>query len=284
MAVVEYGGVSAAASRLGTNLSTLSRDLSNLEKRLGIELCRRGRSGFALTPQGEDVHRAATRLFSELQSFEQTIQNTRRTLGGGFNLGVIDNVIANPEAGIVDALEQMHHSFPDMLINVSVHIDPMIDVQVRDRRIDVGLTGQPEWLQAICYEPAFAEEQRLYISRTSPHGERTHAAFAADTPGRHGPIPYIARDYRTEAFQAFERRYPLQITGHGSTLDSILAGVLAGVGCALLPVHFVRAVGSDSLVEVPTAHTPLQVRFHFAYRRDAPNLRAIRALLACFRR
>lgn len=73
LAVVEQGGVSAAAYRLGASLSTVSRDLSALERRIGIQLCRRGRSGFSLTPQGEDVHRAAIRLFSELQSFEQTI-------------------------------------------------------------------------------------------------------------------------------------------------------------------------------------------------------------------
>ena len=284
MAVVEHGGVSAAAYRLGASLSTISRDLSTLEKRLGIELCRRGRSGFALTPQGEDVHRASVRLFSELQSFEQTIQSTRRTLGGGFNLGVIDNVVSNPDAGIVAALEQMHRSFPDMLINVSVHTDSMIDVQVRERRIDAGLTGQPEWLQPLDYQPAFLEKQRLYVSRTSRFFEQAMTAFSAGSRAKSDPIPYIARDYRTDVFQEFERRSPLYVAGRGSTLESILAGVLAGVGCALLPVHFAEVQKNEHLVEIKTPDTPLQVEFYFVYRRDAGSSRAIRALLDCFGR
>ncbi|WP_162906564.1 LysR family transcriptional regulator [Algihabitans albus] len=282
LAVVEHGGVSAAAYRLGASLSTVSRDLSALEKRIGIQLCRRGRSGFSLTPQGEDVHRAAIRLFSELQSFEQTIQSTRQTLGGGFNLGVIDNVVTNPDAGVVAALAQMHRVFPDMLINVSVHTDPMIDVQVRERRIDVGVTGQPEWLAPLEYKPAFFEQHRLYMSRQSPYLKATRAALASSQSGKEASVPYISRDYRTDVFQEFERRYDLQVAGRGSNLESILAAVLAGVGCALLPVHFVKSAETDGLVEIPTPHTPLRVQFYFVYRRDATNRRAIVALLDRF--
>lgn len=284
LAVVEQGGVSAAAYRLGASLSTVSRDLSALEKRIGIQLCRRGRSGFSLTPQGEDVHRAAIRLFSELQSFEQTIQSTRQTLGGGFNLGVIDNVVTNPEAGVVAALAEMHRVFPDMLINVSVHTDPMIDIQVRERRIDIGVTGQPEWLASLEYEPAFLERHCLYMSRHSPYLQATRAAFASPEGGQGTPVSYVSRDYRTDVFQEFEGRYALQVAGRGSTLESILAAVLAGVGCALLPVHFVKAAQVEDLVEIPTPHTPLQVQFYFVYRRDATNRRAILALLDCFGR
>ena len=61
LSVVEHGGVSAAAYRTGSSLSSISRDLTALETRLGMELCRRGRSGFAQTPLGEEVRAAATR-------------------------------------------------------------------------------------------------------------------------------------------------------------------------------------------------------------------------------
>lgn len=283
LAVVEYGGVSAAAYRLGASLSTVSRDLSALEKRLGLELCRRGRSGFALTPQGEDVHRAATQLFSDLQSFEQSVQSARQTLGGTFNLGVIDNVVTNPDAGIVAALSEMHRMFPDMLISVSVHTDSLIDVQVRERRIDVGVTGQPEGLEQLEYAPIFVERHRLYMAQQSPYLDAARRLMAGDAEGSGGTLPYISRDYRTDVFQAFERRYPLHVAARGSTLESILASVLAGVGCALLPPHFVQGAGTDALVEVETPHTPVEVQFYFAYRRDAANRRAIRALLDCFR-
>lgn len=288
LAVVEHGGVSAAAYRLGASLSAVSRDLSALENRLGLQLCRRGRSGFALTPQGEDVHRAAIKLFSDLQSFEHVIQSTRQTLGGTFNLGVIDNVVTNPEAGLVAALSDMHRLFPDMLISVSVHTVSLIDVQVRERKIEVGITGQPEWLEQLEYEPAFVEQHRLYMAAQSPHLALPRTLLAeggnaARGGGARQAIPYISRDYRTDVFHAFEQSHPLQVAARGTTLESILASVLAGVGCALLPAHFVGMAGTDALVEVETPETPVEVQFYFVYRRDAANRRAIRALLDRFR-
>jgi DNA-binding transcriptional LysR family regulator len=288
LAVVEHGGVSAAAYRLGASLSAVSRDLSALENRLGLQLCRRGRSGFALTPQGEDVHRGAIKLFADLQSFEHVIQSTRQTLGGSFNLGVIDNVVTNPEAGLVAALSDMHRLFPDMLISVSVHTVSLIDVQVRERKIDVGITGQPEWLEQLEYEPAFIERHRLYMSAQSPFLSRAQALMAqGGSAAGNRPtggaarqtIPYISRDYRSDVFHTFEQNYPLHVAARGSTLESVLASVLAGVGCALLPAHFVGMAGTDALVEVETPDTPVEVQFYSVYRRDAGNRRAIRALL-----
>lgn len=284
LAVVEYGGVSAAAYRTGSSLSSVSRDLSALETRLGIELCRRGRSGFALTPQGEDVHSAATQLLSDLHSFEQRIQSTRQTLGGTFSLGVIDNVVTNPQAGVVDALSEMHRLFPDMLINVSVHTVSLIDVQVRERKLDFAITGQPEGLEPLIYEPAFVEEQRLYMSRHSPHLEAARdmvrSSWGSETP----TVPYISRAYRTDVFSAFEHKYPLHVAARGSTLESVLASVLAGVGCALLPSHFVERVGSGDLIEIATPDTPVIAQFHLVYRRDAADKRVISALLTRLRK
>ena len=144
--VVEHEGVTAAAHGNGVSLSTISRDLSALEERLGIQLCRRGRGGFALTPQGEDVYRATVELLSRMHVFELEIQATQETVGGGFNFGVIDNLITNHGTGVIAALSKMHRDYPKMLINVSVHEDSSIDVLVRERRLDIGITGQPAWL------------------------------------------------------------------------------------------------------------------------------------------
>jgi len=45
--VVECGGLAAAELELNIATSTISRHLKDLETRLGLVLCRRGRAGFA---------------------------------------------------------------------------------------------------------------------------------------------------------------------------------------------------------------------------------------------
>ena len=49
--VVECGGMAAAELELNIATSTISRHIKDLETRLGLTLCRRGRGGFALTPR-----------------------------------------------------------------------------------------------------------------------------------------------------------------------------------------------------------------------------------------
>ncbi|VEB41567.1 chromosome replication initiation inhibitor protein [Chromobacterium violaceum] len=46
-AVAECGGFSAAEGVLGISRSAISLQMGDLEKRLGIRLCQRGRAGFA---------------------------------------------------------------------------------------------------------------------------------------------------------------------------------------------------------------------------------------------
>ena len=58
-AVADCGGMAAAERELGIAMSTISRHVKDLEQRLGLRLCRRGRAGFALTPEGEQLYAAA---------------------------------------------------------------------------------------------------------------------------------------------------------------------------------------------------------------------------------
>lgn len=51
-AVVDCGGMSAAELELNISLSTISKHIKDLEQRLGLTLCQRGREGFAVTDEG----------------------------------------------------------------------------------------------------------------------------------------------------------------------------------------------------------------------------------------
>lgn len=50
--VVECGSFTAAEGRLGITRSAISLHMNDLEKRLGMRLCQRGRAGFSLTDEG----------------------------------------------------------------------------------------------------------------------------------------------------------------------------------------------------------------------------------------
>ncbi len=73
--VVACGGFSAAELELNINRSTISRHIKDLETRLGVTLCRRGRGGFALTPEGQQVHASAMKIMAAMQEFQHEVTN-----------------------------------------------------------------------------------------------------------------------------------------------------------------------------------------------------------------
>src|SRR5262245_11542525 len=69
-AVAECGGFAAAQALLNVSESTVSTHMHDLETRLGLRLCERGRGGFRLTADGEAVYRSARELFTALDRFQ----------------------------------------------------------------------------------------------------------------------------------------------------------------------------------------------------------------------
>ncbi|MDN3683724.1 LysR family transcriptional regulator [Vibrio sinaloensis] len=70
---------SAAETELNISRSTISIHISNLESRLNLILCRRGRSGFALTEEGVVVYEATVKLLGELEDFSKHHQPLRHS-------------------------------------------------------------------------------------------------------------------------------------------------------------------------------------------------------------
>src|ERR1035437_5876295 len=62
--VVDCGGMAAAELELNIGTSTISRHVKDLETRLGLTLCRRGRAGFALTVEGTQIYAGTLRLLA----------------------------------------------------------------------------------------------------------------------------------------------------------------------------------------------------------------------------
>lgn len=70
-AVVASGGLSAAAAALQVDLSSVSRQFKRLEARVGVNLARRGRSGFCLSAAGKTLHDTSRQLVVALDAFDQ---------------------------------------------------------------------------------------------------------------------------------------------------------------------------------------------------------------------
>ncbi len=98
--VAECGGMAAAELELNIGASTVSRHIKDLETRLGLTLCRRGRAGFALTAEGQRVYDETLRLLSAVDAFRSGIDDIHQRMGGRLDVAVFDKTASNPAARI----------------------------------------------------------------------------------------------------------------------------------------------------------------------------------------
>src|SRR5215813_8558763 len=90
VAIVECGGFAAAQAQLNITESTISTHMHDLEQRLGLRLCQRGRGGFRVTEDGEAVYRATRELFASLDGFRTRVASLKRQMSGQLVVGMPD--------------------------------------------------------------------------------------------------------------------------------------------------------------------------------------------------
>jgi DNA-binding transcriptional LysR family regulator len=82
VAVVEAGSFTAAAERLGAAKSAVSRRVSGLEERLGVQLLRRTTRTLNLTDTGQSFYEHGARILADLEEAESAAQQEHGELRG----------------------------------------------------------------------------------------------------------------------------------------------------------------------------------------------------------
>ena len=88
--IVEAQGLAGAQVVLNLSQSRISTSLAELEARLGVRLCRRGRAGFALTDAGRSVYEASHDLFEAVDRFCNSAGTVSLNLKRVVKLGAVD--------------------------------------------------------------------------------------------------------------------------------------------------------------------------------------------------
>jgi DNA-binding transcriptional LysR family regulator len=88
VAVVQAGSLSAAATRLGTPLPTLSRRVRDLERQLKVQLLERSARGTKLTDAGTRLYEHARRGVEALSEAEQAVVGDQARLKGRLRLSL----------------------------------------------------------------------------------------------------------------------------------------------------------------------------------------------------
>ncbi len=166
--VVECGSFSAAENTLGITKSAISMQMTDLEKRLGLRLCQRGRAGFSLTDEGVEVLEATEALLSSVENFRSQINQMNHQLRGELNIGIVNNLVTQPKMSVTQALAQLSSLSDGVKINISMSTPAEITKGLFDGRLHVGVIPQTAQLSGLDYELLYEEKSCLYVGRTHP--------------------------------------------------------------------------------------------------------------------
>ncbi|SPO54574.1 LysR family transcriptional regulator [Pseudomonas sp. JV551A1] len=231
--VVECGSFSAAESVLGITRSAISLHMGDLEKRLGMRLCQRGRAGFALTDEGREVLRAGETVLAAIEGFRSEVNQMHQHLRGDLNVAIVNNLVTQPRMRITHALKAVRAEGSGVRINLSMSTPGDIERGLLDGRLHVGAVPLIAPLSGLDYSLLYEERSKLYCSHEHP----LFASAATVTDAQLAQADAVVPTYRMTA-KAISLHQRLNFAASATDREGIAFLILTGSYIGFLPDHY----------------------------------------------
>lgn len=239
--VVDCGGMAAAGLELNIGLSTVSRHVKDLEQRLKLTLCSRGRAGFALTAEGERIYVETLRLLASADAFRAGVDDIHQRMGGALHVAVFDKTASNPACRISAAIARFAAEAPEVALNLHVSTINMIERGVIDGQFQVGIIPAHRSSDTLNYDTLFGETMQLYCGAGHPLFDGGDAGLDWDSIRAY---EFAGLGYHSPNMEISQRvRLPRTATGFDQ--ESIATLILAGRYLGFLPDHYARGFVDD---------------------------------------
>ncbi|MBN3787769.1 LysR family transcriptional regulator [Burkholderia sp. Ac-20353] len=231
--VAEHGSFVAAESALGITRSAISLHMSDLEKRLGMRLCRRGRGGFSLTDGGREVLRASESVLAAIENFRREINQFHQHLRGDLNIGIMNSLVTQPKMWITSALRMLRKKSDGVKVNISMSTPGEIERGLLDGQLHVGVLPLITTLSGLAYTSLYDERSLLYCCNGHPLFARHDRASADEIRN----WAAVAPNYR-QATKAIDLHKQLACAATASDREGIAFLIMTGEYIGFLPDHF----------------------------------------------
>jgi DNA-binding transcriptional LysR family regulator len=283
MVIVEEGGITAAADRLGLKQPSVSNALRRLEDRLGRKVIERRPNPFRPTRLGQLLYEECVGLFGTVSRLPTLLRDAADEIAGHVTIAVASHVVSPL---FDDVLADFHQRHPKVTFRIAVSSSREVATALLQRRASFGLClmhrPQPRLDQQVMYREFFGffcgPRHRLFgrqdLTLADLAGE-TSVSFQTDHPSD------VLRGVAVLRAQA---QLDEEIVGMSSSLEEVRRMIVAGLGIGSLPLHVARRDVADGLLwRLPPHDDPPAVDVHLVTNPSAALNRAERGLLALLR-
>ena len=251
VAVVEAGSFTAAADRLGAAKSAVSRRISALEERLGVQLLRRTTRRLNLTDSGQSFYERSARILADLDEAESAVAQEHGELRGSLRVAL---PLSFGIRHMCEPIAEFSRRHPKV----------RFDLDLNDRRIDLVEEGIDLAIRIGRLPDSSLIARKLFEARTVVCGSRAY--FDA-----HGvpKTPDELRDQRCLVYGNLVdpskwacrdkdgNRHQVTVTAAmtATSCDYLCAAARQGLGIAMQPTFIAgEAISRGDLVPVLTEY------------------------------
>ena len=224
-AVVEAGGFSAAARRIGESQSAISKSVSALEKRLGVQLLNRSTRSVVVTDHGRQYYERTKPLLEEMAQADGELTNSSLQLSGLVRIAAPSTFGRLHVLPVVPALLALH---PKLILDLRLE-DGVQDLLAEG--IDLAIRVSPvHSLDAVVRR---VTNTALVCAGSRRYFERYGVPKTPEDLINHNCLIYNGMESWT--FNGPRGQFGVRVSGNlsSNTVETILAAVLAGVGIGM---------------------------------------------------
>lgn len=232
-AVVDHSGFLAAQAVLGMSQPAISAHIRDLETGLGFTLCRRGRSGFALTEKGKLVYDYAKAMLSGIEDCSARLNALRSVLSGPLRIGIVDSEANNPDLPLHRAISRFFAREQEVQLSLDIGTPEALAKGLQNDELHVAIGPFPNRQPNIRYLPIYTEEHALYCGRHHPLFSVSDDEITRTRLAEHAMTvrPYLQR----AELQGLDAP---RVTASVSNMEGQAILIRSGCFLGFLPVHF----------------------------------------------
>jgi DNA-binding transcriptional LysR family regulator len=273
--IVEAQGFSAAAERLGTTHSRVSRQLKQLEVSLGVQLLNRTTRRFTLTAAGERYYQASVDILERVDQAAQAMASEHQHAAGVLRVSA---PLAIGTLELANWLPSFQERYPDIELDLSCS-DQFVDLIADGFDVALRISGQLADTTLVARTLTVSDivlvASPAYVAR---HGLPQSAGQLAD----HELLAFAGASESADWVLTPAQGAPTRVAPSSrlktDAITALYAAALAGAGIAGFTRHTVQTdLNSGQLIQILPGYTLGSRHYYALYpqtRYVAPKVRA----------
>jgi LysR family hydrogen peroxide-inducible transcriptional activator len=281
LAVAETGSFRRAAERCRVAQPSLSAQLAEAERALGVRLFDRDRRRVLVTPAGEAVLERARRVLVEADDLVETALRRSDPLSGALRLGVIPTVAPYLLPAVAPALRR---AFPRLALQWTEEKTAVLVGRVGAGELDGAIAARESDLDDLRAEPLAKDPFVVAVSPAHPLARGSGPVGPGVLAGEKVLLLDDGHCLRAQALDVCSKADAEELGFRATSLATLVQMVAAGAGVTLLPRLAVDAEARRADLRLRPLKDPAPSRtLVLAWRRGAalePALEAVARAIA----